>query len=280
MKTITVEQVGPTRWITLNRTDKLNAINYDMVNELRAELNSAAVDNNTKVLVLTANGRAFSSGYDLSELAEDEISGALRWHGILEDDVSLTMQLWSFPKPTIAAVHGWVLAGGCELAMACDMIIATDKAKFGEPEVKYGSGPATLLMPFIIGQKKTNELLFTGDTIDAEEALRLGLINKVVSEESLHDEVRALIKKIAPTPLSTLRLTKIGLIRAQEATGIRQAISANMDVSAILNGSDSPEQKEFDDIVRKEGLKQALAWRDARFEESLEAKQSEKGKGK
>jgi enoyl-CoA hydratase/carnithine racemase len=194
----------------------------------------------------------------------------------LEDDVSLTMQLWSFPKPTIAAVHGWVLAGGCELAMACDMIIATDKAKFGEPEVKYGSGPATLLMPFIIGQKKTNELLFTGDTIDAEEALRIGLINKVVSEESLHDEVRALIKKIAPTPLSTLRLTKIGLIRAQEATGIRQAISANMDVSAILNGSDSPEQKEFDDIVRKEGLKQALAWRDARFEESLEAK----GKGK
>ena len=160
MKTITVEQVGPTRWITLNRPDKLNAINYDMVNELRAELNSAAADNNTKVLVLTANGRAFSSGYDLSELAEDEISGALRWHGILEDDVSLTMQLWSFPKPTIAAVHGWVLAGGCELAMACDMIIATDKAKFGEPEVKYGSGPATLLMPFVIGQKKTNELLF------------------------------------------------------------------------------------------------------------------------
>jgi enoyl-CoA hydratase len=247
-----------------------------MVNELRAELNSAAVDDKTKVLVLTANGRAFSSGYDLSELAEDEISGALRWHGILEDDVSLTMQLWSFPKPTIAAVHGWVLAGGCELAMACDMIIATDKAKFGEPEVKYGSGPATLLMPFIIGQKKTNELLFTGDTIDAEEALRIGLINKVVSEESLHDEVRALIKKIAPTPLSTLRLTKIGLIRAQEATGIRQAISANMDVSAILNGSDSPEQKEFDEIVRKEGLKQALAWRDARFEESLDTK----GKGK
>jgi enoyl-CoA hydratase len=275
MSVINVEQVGPTRWITLNRPDKLNAIN-EMVNALRAELNSAAVDDNTKVLVLTANGRAFSSGYDLSELAEDEISGALRWHGILEDDVSLTMQLWSFPKPTIAAVHGWVLAGGCELAMACDMIIATDKAKFGEPEVKYGSGPATLLMPFIIGQKKTNELLFTGDTIDAEEALRIGLINKIVPEEQLHDEVRALIKKIAPTPLSTLRLTKIGLIRAQEAIGIRQAISANMDISAILNGSDSAEQKEFDDIVRKEGLKQALAWRDARFEESL----GDKGKGK
>lgn len=275
MKTLVVEQVGPTRWITLNRPDKLNAINYDMVTELRAELDSAALDDNTKVLVLTANGRAFSSGYDLSELANDEISGALRWHGILKDDVSLTMQLWSFPKPTIAAVHGWVLAGGCELAMACDIIIATDKAKFGEPEIKYGSGPATLLMPFIIGQKKTNELLFTGDTIDAEEALRIGLINKVVMEEDLYKEVSLLIKKIAPTPLSTLRLTKLGLIRAQEAIGIRQAINANMDISAILNGSDSPEQREFDEIVRKEGLKEALVWRDARFEKSLEERELE-----
>jgi enoyl-CoA hydratase len=266
---IIVEQKGPARWITLNRPDKLNAINYEMVNALRAELISAEVDRNTKVLVLTANGRAFSSGYDLSELAEDGISGALAWHAILKDDVDLTMQLWSFPKPTIAAVHGWVLAGGCELAMACDMIIATDKANFGEPEVRYGSGPATLLMPFIIGQKKTNELLFTGDTISAGEALSIGLINKVVPEAELHDAVNTLIKKIAPIPLSTLRLTKIGLIRAAEATGIRQAISANMDVSAILNGSDSPEQKEFDDIVRKDGLKAALAWRDTRFEESL-----------
>lgn len=266
---ILVEQKGPARWITLNRPDKLNAINYEMVSALREALKSAEADDNTKVLVLTANGRAFSSGYDLSELAADGITGALRWHSILQDDVGITMQLWGFQKPTIAAVHGWVLAGGCELAMACDMIIATDKAKFGEPEVKYGSGPATLLMPFIIGQKKTNELLFTGETISAEEALRIGLINKVVPEAELHNEVNALIKKIAPTPLSTLRLTKIGLIRAAEATGIRQAINANMDVSAILNGSDSPEQKEFDDIVRKDGLKAALAWRDARFEESL-----------
>jgi enoyl-CoA hydratase len=275
MSVITVEQRGPARWITLNRPDKLNAINYEMVNALRTEFTSAAQDDNTKILVLTANGRAFSSGYDLSELAEDGISGALAWHKILEDDVSLTMQLWSFPKPTIAAVHGWVLAGGCELAMACDMIIATDKAKFGEPEVKYGSGPATLLMPFIIGQKKTNELLFTGDTIEAPEALALGLINKIVPEEELVDAVNALIRKIAPTPLSTLQLTKIGLIRAAEATGIRQAISANMDVSAILNGSDSPEQKLFDEIVRTDGLKAALAWRDARFEESLTTKSGE-----
>ena len=84
------------------------------------------------------------------------------------------MELWSLPRPTIAAVRGWCLAGACELAMACDMIVAADDARFGEPEIRYGSGPVSLLMPFVLGQKKTNELLFTGDWVDAAEAERLG----------------------------------------------------------------------------------------------------------
>ena len=91
------------------------------------------------------------------------------------------MELWSLPRPTIAAVRGWCLAGACELAMACDMIVAADDARFGEPEIRYGSGPVSLLMPFVLGQKKTNELLFTGDWIDAHEAERLGLVNAVVA---------------------------------------------------------------------------------------------------
>ena len=89
------------------------------------------------------------------------------------------MELWSLPRPTIAAVRGWCLAGACELAMACDMIVAADDARFGEPEIRYGSGPVSLLMPFVLGQKKTNELLFTGDWVDAQEAERLGLVNRV-----------------------------------------------------------------------------------------------------
>jgi enoyl-CoA hydratase len=153
--------------------------------------------------------------------------------------------------------------------MACDLIVAGQSASFGEPEIRYGSGPVTLLMPFVLGQKKTNELLFTGDVIDAETALRAGMINRVVPDEEIDAEVEGFVRKIAPTPLPVLRLTKIALLRAYEAMGLRQAVGANLDLSAMLNAADTPEQREFMDIVKSQGLKAALAWRDTRYGEVL-----------
>jgi enoyl-CoA hydratase len=259
------EVSGPAAWITLNRPEKLNALSYALVDSLREALRRAASDDGVKVVVLRGAGRAFSAGYDLSEEVEDEIEDADRWHHVLSQDVSVTLELLRLTKPTIAAVHGWCLAGGCELAMACDMIIAADDARFGEPEIRYGSGPVTMLMPFLIGQKKTNELLFTGDVVDAVEAERIGLVNRVVSGDELEDEVRALVGKIAPTPLAVLRYTKLGILRAYDAMGLSQAVAANLDLSAILNSSNTPEQREFDEIAARDGLKAALKWRDERY---------------
>jgi enoyl-CoA hydratase len=177
----------------------------------------------------------------------------------------MTMEVWSLPKPTIAAVRGWCLAGACELAMACDLIICADDARFGEPEIRYGSGPVTLLMPFLLGQKKTNELLFTGDTIPAQEALGLGLVNRVVAGERLEAEVEQFIGKIAPTPLAVLQLTKQALLRAYEAMGLRKAVTSNLAYSALLNSAGTDEQKEFDRIAAVRGLRAALEWRDSRY---------------
>ena len=261
------ETRGPAAWITLNRPEKLNALNGAVVDGLFAAMRRAVADDDVKVAILTGAGRAFSAGYDIEEEVALEIEGAERWHRVLERDVDLAMQLWSLPKPTIAAVRGWCLAGACELAMACDLVVSADDARFGEPEIRYGSGPVALFMPFVLGQKKTNELLFTGDTIDAAEAHRLGLVNRVVPGDELDAAVGALVRKIAPTPLPTLRLTKIALTRAYEAMGLRAAVSANLDLSAILNAVDSPEQREFDRIAAEQGLKAALAWRDARYGE-------------
>jgi len=153
--------------------------------------------------------------------------------------------------------------------MACDLIVSGESGKFGEPEIRYGSGPVTLLMPFILGQKKTNELLFTGDVIDAAAAERAGMINRVVADDKVEDEVEALVRKIAPTPLPVLRLTKVALVRAYEAMGLREAVNMNLDLSSMLNAADMPEQREFMDIVRAQGLKAALAWRDNRYGEVL-----------
>jgi enoyl-CoA hydratase/carnithine racemase len=263
------ETRGPAAWITLNRPDKLNALSAEVVRELRAGVRRAAADDDVKVLVLTGAGRAFSAGYDLAEEAASRIEGAEQWRRVLADDVEMTLELWSLPKPTIAAVRGWCVAGGCELAMACDLVVAAEDARFGEPEIRYGSGPPTLLMPFVIGQKKTNELLFTGDTIDAADAERLGLVNRVVPSDELEQAIGDLVRKIAPTPLPVLRLTKLALLRAYEAMGLRSAVLSNLDLSAILNAAETPEQRQFDELAASQGLKAALAWRDSRYGEEL-----------
>jgi enoyl-CoA hydratase len=265
------ERRGPAAWITLNRPDKLNAMNAAVVRQLGDHLTTAAADESVKVVVLTGAGRAFSAGYDISEEVGDKIDGADQWRTVLAADVDLAMQLWALPRPTIAAVRGWCLAGACELAMACDMIVATEDSRFGEPEIRYGSGPVALIMPFVLGQKKTNELLFTGDAMDAAEAHRCGLVNRVVPADQLEATVEDFVRRIAPTPLPVLRLTKLALVRAYEAMGLRSAVATNLDLSAMLNAAETPEQKEFDRIVAAQGLKAALKWRDARYAQELGA---------
>ena len=251
--------------LVLDRPAKLNALDGRLVAALVAAIDAAEADPEVRVIVLEGAGRAFCAGYDLTEEAEGEISGPVAWRALLAADVAATLRLLDCPKPVIAQVHGYALAGGLELAMACDLIVATEDAKFGEPEIRFGSGPVTLLMPFVLGQKKTNELLFTGDSIDAAEAERVGLVNRVVAGEELEVAVTELVHRIAPTPLPVLRLTKIALNRAYEAMGLRQAVASNLELSAMLNAADTPEQREFNAIAKERGVKAALAWRDARY---------------
>ena len=260
------ERRGPAGWMTLNRPDKLNALTTEMVAGLHAAMDSALADDEVKVIVLTGAGRAFSAGFDIGEDAGMTSAGG--WREVLSADIEVTMRLRTLEKPTIAAVRGWCLGGACELAMACDLVVATEDARFGEPEIRFGSGPVTLLMPFVLGEKKTNELLLTGDTMDAAEAERRGLVNRAVPADELETAVGELVRKIAPTPLPVLRLTKLALVRASEAMGLRQAVNANLEISAILNATETPEGREFNRITAEQGLKAALAWRDGRYEDA------------
>jgi len=268
------ERRGPAAWITLNRPAKLNALSVAVVEGIVASFDRAESDDEVRVVVLTGAGRAFSAGFDLGEEAAAGIEDEVAWRRLLQDDVDMTMRVWRCAKPTIAAVRGWCLAGACELAMACDLLVCTDDARFGEPEIRYGSGPVTLLMPFVLGQRKTRELLLTGDTVDAREAERIGLVNRVVPSDpptALDAAVAEYVAKIAPTPLAVLRLTKQALNRASIAMGLLEAVEANLELSARLNSAGTPEQEAFDRIVREQGLRAALAWRDERYGEVLSA---------
>lgn len=259
------EQRGPVAWLTLQRPDKLNALSMELMTGLSECLRRAENDDSVRVVVLTGNDRVFSVGYDIAEEVEMGVSRAEQWHAGLTHNVGLSMQVWSLTKPMIGAVSGWALAGACELALACDLIVASDNARFGEPEIRFGSGPVTLLIPFVLGQKKTNELLFTGDVVDAETALQLGLVNRVVPITELQSTVQRLAEKIALTPLPVLRFTKIAINRAYEAMGLRNAVNANLDVAAILNGAQNDERAVFTELVATKGLRAALDWRDARY---------------
>jgi len=250
--------------LTLNRPSKLNAISGELRDALAAAIADAAENERVRVIAIAGAGRAFCAGYDLSEAF---LPTAWAWREVLARDIEATLAVWSCPKPVIAQVHGFALAGGLELAMACDLIVAADDAQLGEPEIRFGSAPVTLLMPFLVGQKKTRELLMTGDLIDGAEALRIGLVNRVVPRDQLVAEVDALADRLARVAPDVMAPTKLMLNRAMDAAGFAAAVEMGLDLQSFINMSETA--REFDAIVQSEGLKAALAWRDKRYEERL-----------
>jgi enoyl-CoA hydratase len=250
--------------LVLNRPAKLNALSTELRDALSAAIADAAADDRVRVIAIAGAGRAFCSGYDLSEAAPPT---AWQWRDVLDRDVRATLAIWACPKPVIAQVHGYALAGGLELAMACDLIVAAEGSQLGEPEIRFGSAPVTLLMPFVIGQKKTRELLLTGDLVDAAEAERIGLVNRVVPAGRLAEEVDTLADRLARVPPDVMAPTKLMLNRAMDAAGFAAAVEMGLDLQAFVNMSETA--RAFDSIVRSAGLKAALAWRDERYDERL-----------
>jgi enoyl-CoA hydratase len=264
------ENVGPVRRLTLNRPDVLNALSTALVEELSAALTRAADDETARVVVIRGAGRAFCAGYDLKEeaahLTEHGALDVAGWRDALAHDVGKMLEIFDHPKPVIAEVHGYCLGGGCDLMMMCDLAIAADDAMFGEPEIRFGSGVVTMVMPWLIGARRAKELLLTGeDRLNADEALRLGLVNRVVSRDRLEKETLALAGKIAVMDPIALSLTKRSINRSMEIAGFREALAANVDLDAIIESAETPERQEFNRIREEQGLKAAIAWRDQRF---------------
>jgi enoyl-CoA hydratase len=254
--------------VTINRPDKLNAISLELKHTLIERLLAADADAATSVVVLRAEGRAFSAGYDISPnpARAARRGNALAWHESLTDDIRLEMTPWDMRKPVIASVQGHCLGGGCELMMLCDLAIAADDAMFGEPEIRFGSGVVTMVMPWLVGARAAKELLLTGeDRVDAQEAKRIGLVNRVVPRDDLEPATLALANEIAILDPVAIAMTKRSINRSLEVAGFREALAANVDIDTVIETAEVPERKEFSRIREEQGLKVAIAWRDARF---------------
>ena len=201
--------------IKLNRPQVLNAMNKQLWLDMQAALDDAKNDPDVKVLVVTGEGRAFSSGADLKESQTRTME---EYREYLEELQEASRKIIRFEKPTIAAINGYALGSGYELALACDVRIAADDAQIGSPEAKVTSsvtGGAFRLVQDLIGPGKAKELLFTGDYIDGREAQRIGLVNKSVPREKLETEVRQIAEKIAANSAISLKMIKKGLQMAR-----------------------------------------------------------------
>ena len=177
------------------------------------------------------------------------------------------MTPWKLRKPVIASVQGHALGGGCELAMFCDLTIAAEGTLFGEPEILFSQVGPAVLMPFIIGHKRARELIYFGDKIDAKRAYEIGMINRIVPPEELAAATMKYAKRLALIAPEALAAAKLAVNRGLDAAGFNNALNAGLDVLAPLYAATTEVGKEFDEIKAKDGLKAALAWRKAQFEE-------------
>lgn len=201
------KETPPIAWIIVNRPDKLNALNSDVVRGLTLALDEAKSDA-VRVVIITGEGRAFSAGADVRMFESLKPVEAFELSKELNEAFR---RIREFPKPVIAMVNGFALGGGLELAMACDLIIASEKAQFGQPEITLGiitGAGGSYRLPDLVGIAKAKELLFTGDIIGAEEALRIGLVNRIVPHDKLEEETRSLAMKIAERSAKALEIYK------------------------------------------------------------------------
>ncbi len=250
---------GAVAVITLDRPDKLNAITPQMTAALGRALDNIEDDDGVRAIVIEGAGRAFSAGFDLEAGEWDSLESIRRE---METDFDMILRFWNCPKPTVAALHGYCLGGALELALACDLAVAAQDTRLGEPEVRFGSGIVALLLPWITGPKQAKELLLTGsDRITAQRALEMGLVNRVVPEGQHRAAALELAREVAANDAAAVQLTKLAINRSYEVMGLRQALAQALELGIAAEASETEDSRTFNQILAKQGAKAALAWR-------------------
>jgi enoyl-CoA hydratase len=250
------------RRLTLNRPAKRNALSNPLRGAIFAALEAADADPHVRVIVLRGAGTCFSSGYDLAGLGELPFytaGGQGQW---ARHVVEGCFRMWDMAKPIIAQVHGWCLAGGSELAVACDLVYVAEDAQIGYPAVRTMSPPDNQYHAWIVGMRSAMELMLTGDAFDGLEAVRLGFANRAFKAQDLEREVLAMAERIAKVDPELAQLNKRLVHRQMEAMGMRAGLRAGTDLHAL--GWHTPASRTYMAELRK-GVTEALSRRDGAF---------------
>ena len=265
---IKIERQGTIAILTFNRPKVLNAFNNNLMERTIETVKILNEDDDVRIIVVQGAGRAFSPGFDLKASAERRMESVQDWEQQMKLQFDFIMQFWHSPKPTIAAVHGYCIAGAFELALACDVTIAAENTRFGEPEVRFGTGIVAMLLPWVTGPKQAKELLLTGeDQLNAKDAFRMGIINRIVPDDAVLDRALEVAKSMATAAERSVRYTKRAINDTYATMGFNRALESALDTDVLLNAAYDPVKAEFARIRSEQGVKAAIAWRDARFRE-------------
>lgn len=265
---------GAVAYLTLSRPDRRNSLTPTMMESLEQSVEAADRDEEIRVLVIKAEGPAFSSGYDMEGVPTGSAPLDTSARSFLHRKLYAVRRngnwwlklLWDLRKPTIAQVSGYCLAGGNDLALCCDLVYAADDAKFGMPQSRaLGVTHTHAFLPLLIGMRRSKELSFTGDSISGVEAERIGLINRSVAPDQLDAEVRRIAERIALTPGEMLMSSKWSINRVYETMGLDAMIRNSNEWDAI--GGFNSHSEEFYRVAAAQGMKAAIAFRDGPYEE-------------
>ena len=265
---IKIERRDTIAILTFNRPKVLNAFNNNLMERTIETVKILNEDDSVRIIVVQGAGRAFSPGFDLKASAERRMESVQDWEQQMKLQFDFIMQFWHSPKPTIAAVHGYCIAGAFELALACDVTIAAENTRFGEPEVRFGTGIVAMLLPWVTGPKQAKELLLTGeDQLNAKDAFRMGIINRIVPDDAVLDRALEVAKSMATAAERSVRYTKRAINDTYATMGFNRALESALNTDVLLNAAHDPVKAEFARIRSEQGVKAAIAWRDARFRE-------------
>ena len=267
--------------ITLNRPERLNAINRKLISDLREAVIAANEDREVRVIVLSGAGRAFCAGYDLDwgTRAEDatqrEMAGhwdPVRDYEGMSRNVRVFMSLWESPKPVIAQIHGWCVGGGTDMALCADLIYMAEDAQIGYPPARVWGEPTSVLWVYRLGLEHAKRLMLSGESLSGSEAARLGLASKALPAAELPSVVDKMARKLATIPANQLAMSKLLVNQAYENMGLRttQLIGTFFDGIA----RHTPEGIAWRDLAMKEGFREAVRRRDAPFGDYGEAERA------
>ena len=268
--------------ITLNRPEKLNALSQELLFEFNDALHAMEADDSIRVLIVKGAGRAFSAGYDLTPSGGRGADAVVRRFrgadskgrrllmGIrsgMQQITDIHMYFWNMAKITIAQVQGYAIAGGCELAMMADLVVAADDAQLGHPGLRgLGTSRTGVIWPLVIGMRKAKELYYTGENVTGVEAEKIGMINYSWPREELEDRTIAFADRLAVMSADHLAILKVNMNRFYENMGIYSSVRTSTDLDAA--GQFTEFSYAWQDHMREGGMKEAVAWRDGLFRDN------------